>query len=286
LLALNDGDEGAVGWRRLRREDIRCLEDSEELQRKAEKAKRIEKRRAREDAQLRSAGILPLVVERDESEGEEGDEDEGDVFNAGAATARPMPGLLQHGESRRVLSWIWTNAGSTGTDIELEEGTQPRFLKQAACIDTGLVLRVEWCKAWARTRRWSEEIKLLEEEWRRVPLSFAFEERKWVRRAQSVPIGVVTVEDAEGLVAYATKQADVYRNLARRAVEVRAEPELRRGVRRVRQPLVHTWLPGFGSAEVGDAVDELDTEAGDPDGAIEDEDDREDGHESDDEDDD
>ncbi|KAF8205189.1 hypothetical protein K438DRAFT_1543320, partial [Mycena galopus ATCC 62051] len=76
--------------------------------------------------------------------------------------------LRATGESRREISWIWTGAGSSGTDTELEEGK--------SCFDP---LRIEWTKAYARTRRWEEETRLLAEEARRLPISLEYCAREW-----------------------------------------------------------------------------------------------------------
>ncbi|KAF7325925.1 CxC2 domain-containing protein [Mycena kentingensis (nom. inval.)] len=131
-----------------------------------------------------------------------------DVF--GEDTSAPR----RQGESRRTVSWIWRFTGQAGTDKEMQES-----------------LRVEWCKAYSRTWRWRKELRLLEEEWRRLPLSFAYEEKRWDDRATAIQNLTLSESESEGLTAYAAKQADMYRDLARRAEEVRIAPKLRRGSR-------------------------------------------------------
>ncbi|KAJ7023305.1 hypothetical protein C8F04DRAFT_1271494 [Mycena alexandri] len=59
----------------------------------------------------------------------------------------------QRGKGRRTVSWIWMGIDSASP------GTSETIL-------TGL--RAEWAKAWARTRQWTEEVKLLKEEMRDV----------------------------------------------------------------------------------------------------------------------
>ncbi|KAJ7858617.1 hypothetical protein B0H14DRAFT_2206500, partial [Mycena olivaceomarginata] len=118
------------------------------------------------------------------------------------------------GESVRQVSWIWTGAGMMGADADLEEA-----------------LRIEWCKAYARTRRWREEMLLVDEEVRCAGVTLEFRAREWDQRAMAVPIGESqweewnratgqlagwTYERAEGAVAYALKQAAVFRNIAAR----------------------------------------------------------------------
>ncbi|KAJ7482922.1 hypothetical protein B0H11DRAFT_1723465, partial [Mycena galericulata] len=159
------GVDKDVGWPKLKKEDIRCMRDAEQLSRRAEKQK--------------------LGLER--------------------------------GENVREVSWIWTLAGTSGTDAELEDA-----------------LRIEWAKSWARTRRWNEEVRLLEEEWRRLPISYGHQERKWLDRAVAVPVGEIPAEEAEGMIAYASKQAQMYRKLAERAEVTRTEVKLKKGQRRRR----------------------------------------------------
>ncbi|KAJ7813171.1 hypothetical protein B0H13DRAFT_1568575, partial [Mycena leptocephala] len=97
--------------------------------------------------------------------------------------------------------WIWTVTGSAGTDAKLEDA-----------------LQIEWAKAWARTRRWNEEVLLLEEEYRQVWISFEHEAQIWDARAKAVPVGVMPVEVAEGTIAYAVHQAGMYCTLVKRVV--------------------------------------------------------------------
>ncbi|KAJ7197571.1 hypothetical protein GGX14DRAFT_574051 [Mycena pura] len=180
LVAIANGAEGEVGWDRLRKEDIRCMADPEVLSRNAEKKKAIQARELRRNAELQAAGELPLVASASHIDDEDDDteKDDDDAYTLG--------------ESRRQVSWIWTVAGKTGTDEELEE---------ALCI--------EWCKAFARTRRWREEIRILDEEWWRLPVTLAYLEKLWKDRAVGVAVGQVPAADAEGMIAYAAKQAAI-----------------------------------------------------------------------------
>ncbi|KAF8171708.1 hypothetical protein K438DRAFT_1773011 [Mycena galopus ATCC 62051] len=120
----------------------------------------------------------------------------------------------QSRESVREVSWIWTGAGTTGSDADLDEA-----------------LRIEWCKVYARTRRWEEEVKLVEEEVRRMGVSLEYRAKEWEERARNVPVGTAeweewmreagpraswTFECTEGGVVYALKQAAIYRDIAAR----------------------------------------------------------------------
>jgi hypothetical protein len=95
-------------------------------------------------------------------------------------------------------------------------------------------LQIEWSKAFARTRRWTEEKRLLEEEYGRVGASFDHEAAKWDARAASVPLGVIPRADAEAAVAYTLHQAAMYRDLKVRGEKTWNEEKLQRGKRRAR----------------------------------------------------
>ncbi|KAJ7897985.1 hypothetical protein B0H14DRAFT_3080821 [Mycena olivaceomarginata] len=171
-------DERLVGWKKLRKEDIRCMEDAEDLAAKEVKHRNAKARRKRKyDELIAHAVEVPVWLNAEEEEGDgdgEGDDAEGRVR-----------------ESRREVLWIWMGAGMTGTDAELEDA-----------------LRIEWAKAYARARRWKEEVQLLTEEFWRLPISLEFEADLWQERAKAVPVGSrVPGPLAEGLWAYATEQA-------------------------------------------------------------------------------
>ncbi|KAJ7765192.1 hypothetical protein B0H16DRAFT_1717745 [Mycena metata] len=193
IRALNRGDASKVGWRKLCQRDIRLMEDSEDLRKRNERRKKEDARRKAKQRQLVAEG--ELIQEDDDEEGWEDDDD-----GAGA----PGP------ENRRVLSWIWTVAGNSGSDVELEEA-----------------LRIEWAKAYARSRRWKEEVRLLEEEYRRILVTFEYEAQRWEARVIAVRVGEVEEGYAQGAVAYGLKQATMYRDIAARAVVTMTE--LRRG---------------------------------------------------------
>ncbi|KAJ7790491.1 hypothetical protein B0H13DRAFT_1676173, partial [Mycena leptocephala] len=96
---LANGDPSKVGWRMLRKEDIRCMEDPEELLQNADKQKKQQERCEQREDGLRAEGLLaPLTAEE-----------------SGERAARG-------GENVREVSWIWTAAGTGGTDADLEEG--------------------------------------------------------------------------------------------------------------------------------------------------------------------
>ena len=95
--------------------------------------------------------------------------------------------------SRFVQSWIWTTAAKTSTSAD-----DP---------DLNIALRVEWCKAQERAKRYEEEVGLVIEEMRRTLVTFELNAREWDGRAASIPdhaptLGQTTVA---GAVAYAYK---------------------------------------------------------------------------------
>ena len=110
LVAIEGGAEARVGWNRLRKEDIRCMEDPEVLSKKAEKKKAARARELRRNAELQAMGEFPLIASGSASRSVDDNEDDDD------------DDAYTLGESRRQVSWIWTLAGKTGTDEELEEG--------------------------------------------------------------------------------------------------------------------------------------------------------------------
>ncbi|KAJ7152679.1 hypothetical protein C8R43DRAFT_886109 [Mycena crocata] len=99
-------------------------------------------------------------------------------------------GVVAIGESRRQLSWIWYQATEEDpTEVELVEA-----------------LRVEWCKAYARMRRWHEDVVLVEEEMSRTLEYGVWAAEEWMQRAVG-RAGKVDNVLQEGLVAYAHEQA-------------------------------------------------------------------------------
>ncbi|KAL1740388.1 hypothetical protein HDZ31DRAFT_85463 [Schizophyllum fasciatum] len=119
---------------------------------------------------------------------------------SGAAPTTPANHLQRlraaTGEGRRTLSWIWYGANTHDPEAqstELYEG-----------------VRVEWCKAFARVRRWQEQIELLKEEQRRTTVSLRRRGEEWRKRlAAEARVGPV----GEGARAYAARQARVFAQL-------------------------------------------------------------------------
>ncbi|KAF7304207.1 hypothetical protein MIND_00652900 [Mycena indigotica] len=102
---------------------------------------------------------------------------------------------------------------------------------------------------------WREEVMILGAEWDRLPLSFGAEEALWAKRGVEVDVSKLGGPQAEGLVAYAAKHADMYRNLARRAEIIRTRPKLARGHRAERE-INHVYVD-VDEAEEGRRADGL-----------------------------
>ncbi|KAF7357237.1 CxC2 domain-containing protein [Mycena sanguinolenta] len=137
-----------------------------------------------EDEDVRALNERALTAE--EKEQRKAIHDYGEVEEDGGVAAF---GVVAMGESRRTLSWIWYQARpSDPTEAELVEA-----------------LRVEWCKAYARMRRWHEDVVLVEEEMRRTIEYGHWAEGTWAQR-ESGRAGQVELELQEGLVAYAREQ--------------------------------------------------------------------------------
>ncbi|KAJ6494178.1 hypothetical protein C8R45DRAFT_927406 [Mycena sanguinolenta] len=95
------------------------------------------------------------------------------------------------GEGNHTLSWIWYAVGT-------EEGEDDVRLEDA--------LRIEWCKALARSSRYSEEVRLLREEMRRTIAYSATVAAQWEQLAGEELAGA-SDELTEGRRAYASEQA-------------------------------------------------------------------------------
>ncbi|KAF7319241.1 CxC2 domain-containing protein [Mycena chlorophos] len=203
LLQIENGDLEAVGFRRLRKKDIRCLKDAEVFSR------REEKRRER-------------AMQRKERLQQEGDLVESDAMDEDARTDEDEGGedeQFEEGSNKKLVSWIWHGA-QVGADAGMNEA-----------------VRIEWCNALALSRRWDEEVRMLGEELRRIPVFLQHKASWWLERARSVPLGSVSTPEAEGMLAYSLKSAALYQSLAASADRTRTQAKVARG-RRTRRKVV------------------------------------------------
>ncbi|KAJ7693264.1 hypothetical protein B0H16DRAFT_1669558 [Mycena metata] len=118
-------------------------------------------------------------------------------------------------------------------DIRLLEDPEELSRRQAK------PLRIEWAKAYARSRRWKEEVMLLKEEMRRVVVTFKYNASCWDARGQVIRVGEVDKLFAEGAIAYAIKQGRMFQQMAEDAKTTFTEERLANGKkRRVQRPVV------------------------------------------------
>ncbi|THU81090.1 hypothetical protein K435DRAFT_694254 [Dendrothele bispora CBS 962.96] len=105
-------------------------------------------------------------------------------------------------EKHRVPSWIWhfSTEGELSQDKVLYDG-----------------LRIEWCKSYARVKRWREEVLLLQEEMRRCVVTLKWQAQQWEGRAD---IDTYEGERWEGSAAYAYEQANVRLRISARFEEL------------------------------------------------------------------
>ncbi|KAF8174535.1 hypothetical protein K438DRAFT_1908885 [Mycena galopus ATCC 62051] len=137
--------------------------------------------RVLDDADVRALNERALNAEEAEQRKSLGDYE--NVAEEGGIAAY---GVVALGEGHRTLSWIWYTAKG--------EGTTEQELVEA--------LRVEWCKAYVRMRRWYEDVVLVEEEMRRTVEYGYWAAKEWRGRAEKRAV-TVSQELQEGLSAYA-----------------------------------------------------------------------------------
>ncbi|KAJ7089513.1 hypothetical protein C8R43DRAFT_1142184 [Mycena crocata] len=227
---LKGGDATKVGWAKLRKQDIRMMEDPEELTKREEKRKKRDERRRIREERLRAEGEwvpydAPAVAQEEEEEQHEGSDEE---------------------ERRRAEGRICERYRGFGK-------------RQVGRTDTlgHPALRIEWAKAYARSRRWTEEVQLLEEEARRICVSFDYTADLWTQRRQAVDLRTVSAEVAEGAKAYATRQARMFREMKHRAKITLTEPKLANGKKRQRRRRRRRGGGGGGEEEEEEDVDEV-----------------------------
>ncbi|KAJ7117958.1 hypothetical protein C8R43DRAFT_901603 [Mycena crocata] len=131
-------------------------------------------------------GINERTVTEEEEAERERLRELGAIIEGGMAAA----GVVAAGESLHEMSWIWYRTGLNGSDEELVEA-----------------LRVEWCKAFSRTRRWNEDVVLVDEEMGRTIEFGAWSAARWQVRATARQRNV-SPELAEGLQAYAMEHVE------------------------------------------------------------------------------
>ena len=138
------------------------------------------------------------------------------------------------GDGSYTISWIWLlnprardtgqggvgGVGQTEGEVGRPEGeasqTESKVDQiegEASQAEVNDVMRVQWATSQARLKRWTEEVKLLQEEMRRVVMFLEWKSEDWFAKKDS-RIGTTPPSIQSGLQAYARKQAAVYHNLA------------------------------------------------------------------------
>lgn len=141
-------------------------------------------------------GINERTWSDEDKEAQERLRELGEIVEGGLAVA----GTVAAGEGRHTMSWIWYESGIDGGQKEMDEGKcHSELILQL--LTRRLALRVEWCKAYARMRRWHEDIVLIEEEMRRTIEYGTWMGGEW--ETQTTARSVASPALAEGLRAYA-----------------------------------------------------------------------------------
>ncbi|KAK7461260.1 hypothetical protein VKT23_008435 [Stygiomarasmius scandens] len=213
----------SVKWRKLLESDVRLMDDGDRAVGVARKKK------SKKEGETVEGGILDS--EEEEVEVEVIGTDEAALQDRAmrevlrGQTKKLKDARKKVGEGKRLPpSWIWTQGG-TGDLVDnkvLEEG-----------------IRVEWCKAYSRAKRWEEEVVLLKEEMRRCLVTLEYNARLWEDRREyqgALADGKTSWKEEwrisneyggplergsdqfhqEGVRAYAERQADLYRGLRKK----------------------------------------------------------------------
>ncbi|KAJ7605673.1 hypothetical protein DFH06DRAFT_1348526 [Mycena polygramma] len=149
-----------------------------------------ERLRVLHDDDVRALNERALTTE-EKAQNEHWAELGGAIIEGGVARAAGVA----RGEGAHTLSWIWYTVGVA------EEENDER-LNEA--------LRVEWCKAYARSRRYNEEVRHLREEMRRT-IAFGYTAAAHWDRLAAEELPDSSAELTEGRQAYAAEHADTER---------------------------------------------------------------------------
>ncbi|THU86082.1 hypothetical protein K435DRAFT_684412, partial [Dendrothele bispora CBS 962.96] len=213
---VHGGDQTQVKWKQLKDADVRCLSSES-------------------DKAWKSARKILGTKKRNEIEEQE---DLAEAADKAELTREEIRDRAGNGYVK--TSWIWMDGG-TGELIDEE------------CMRDSI--RVEFCKAYARCRRWTEEVLLLREEMRRSLVSLEWKAQWWEARCKT------PAEDkthAEGVAAYAHSQAAIMRALRARFMLVWEGYETLEEVDGEEEdiPISVSELLAGGDADGRDALDE------------------------------
>lgn len=127
------------------------------------------------------------------------------------AVSKAVKAPNARGESQAQLSWIWTSVpGLTQDDNHLLE-CKVAILCVIILTYPPQVYRVNWLRARAKQRRWSEELILTQNEMEWTTRFFYFKSRQWRRW------GAALTRPSAGQVAYVEKQMAMWENMGAEA---------------------------------------------------------------------
>ncbi|KAL0954278.1 hypothetical protein HGRIS_005406 [Hohenbuehelia grisea] len=115
--------------------------------------------------------------------------------------AAEVVGVVDKGEARRTLSWIWFSLDGT-------EGLTGDTMKDK---ELNAAVHAKWARAKARADRWCEEVVLVEEEMRRVLKYCEWRASWWISQADLRTN--ITAELKEGIRVYCSRRADMEHRL-------------------------------------------------------------------------
>ncbi|KAF5390395.1 hypothetical protein D9757_005170 [Collybiopsis confluens] len=179
---------GRSGWKKLAASDVRMMDGGED--------RALGLARKRLGKKKRDAVAVIMAARACNTSSSLGGD--GEILGEGMALCSARDAV---GKGYRETSWIWKE-GRTGNLIDNQAVEE--------------FIRVEWCKSFSRVQRWEEECELIVEEKRRTLVSLEHEAKLWESRQRYVG-RLAVVEDvvhAEGVAAYARRQAYIYRSIA------------------------------------------------------------------------
>ena len=113
------------------------------------------------------------------------------------------------GDGSYTFSWIWLL-----NPRACDAGYEPGFGEdEVSDEELNEVMRVQWTTSHARMERWSEEVKLLQEEMRRVLTFLEWKSGNWLAK-RNMRLATASPSIQSGLEAYARKQAAIHHDLA------------------------------------------------------------------------
>ncbi|KAJ7737986.1 hypothetical protein B0H16DRAFT_1466016 [Mycena metata] len=202
MLVVAGGIRRRWGGRKLRKSDIRCMEDADDLALKEEKH------------------VREWEEEDEDQEEEEEEEGNGGRDQVGAA-----------GETRQEVSWIWTTMGLSGTDTGLEDGA---FYLLELLLDTK--------RGPSASNRIGEIVCPNEAVGRGIPAAADFPRIPSSGVGEEIEgDGSEEIDEsvAQGLITYAAKQAKMFWNITARVETTKTELAVAKGKRHPGEPILN-----------------------------------------------